>query len=195
MRFLPELKTMWRAFSFAAVATIVFGCAHPSMVERPGKTAGGEPPLGREARVSLETLKTNNQAAATLDQKAKGVLVFPAVTKAGFMIGGFHGDGVLLKNGQVSGYYKTTGASYGLQAGVQKYGYALFFMSESALRYVDQTQGWEIGVGPSVVIVDEGKGKSLTTTTGREDVYAFIFDQRGLMAGMGLQGSKISRAH
>jgi len=80
-----------------------------------------------------------------------------------------------------------------LQAGIQNYGYALFFMSDSALQYVDKTDGWEIGMGPSIVIVDAGMGKSLTTTTARSDVYGFIFDQKGLMAGMGLQGSKIVR--
>ena len=66
-------------------------------------------------------------------------------------------------------------------------------MSDSALRYVDNTDGWEIGMGPSIVIVDEGMGKNLTTTTAKKDVYGFIFDQKGLMAGMGLQGSKIVR--
>jgi lipid-binding SYLF domain-containing protein len=69
----------------------------------------------------------------------------------------------------------------------------MFFMNDSALAYLDKSEGFEIGVGPSIVVVDEGKAKTLTTTTGRSDVYAFIFSQKGLMAGLGLQGSKISR--
>ena len=84
-------------------------------------------------------------------------------------------------------------ASCGLQAGVQSFGYALFFMTDSALDYLDRTSGWEIGVGPSVVIVDEGVAKSLTTTTAKSDIYAFFFDQKGLMAGIGLQGTKVTR--
>jgi lipid-binding SYLF domain-containing protein len=83
--------------------------------------------------------------------------------------------------------------SYGLQAGVQKFGYALFLMNDNALQYLNKSDGWELGVGPSIVIVDKGKAKSLTTMTLKDDVYAFIFDQKGLMAGLGIQGSKITR--
>jgi lipid-binding SYLF domain-containing protein len=93
----------------------------------------------------------------------------------------------------VAGYYNSLAGSYGLQAGVQTFGYALFFMNEAALAYLDKSDGWEIGVGPSIVVVDEGVGKSLTSTTITHDVYAFIFDQKGLMAGLGIQGSKISK--
>jgi lipid-binding SYLF domain-containing protein len=80
-----------------------------------------------------------------------------------------------------------------LQAGVQSFGYALFFMSDSALRYLDTSGGFEIGTGPSVVILDTGAARSLSTTTMKDDIYAVFFDQRGLMAGAGLQGSKITR--
>jgi lipid-binding SYLF domain-containing protein len=84
-------------------------------------------------------------------------------------------------------------ASYGLQAGVQVFGYALFFMSESALRYLDTSGGFELGSGPSIVILDTGGARALTTSTIQSDIYAVFFDQKGLMAGLGLQGSKISR--
>jgi len=87
----------------------------------------------------------------------------------------------------------TVAASYGLQAGVQSFGYVLFFMTDSAVAYLGKSDGFEIGVGPSIVVLDQGKAKTLTTTTGQSDIYAFIFDQKGLMAGLGLQGSKISR--
>jgi lipid-binding SYLF domain-containing protein len=80
-----------------------------------------------------------------------------------------------------------------LQAGVQSFGYALFFMDQDALNYLDNSSGWEIGVGPSIVIVDAGVAKTLTTTTAKDNVYAYIFNQKGLMAGLGLQGSKITR--
>ena len=76
---------------------------------------------------------------------------------------------------------------------MQSFGYVLFFMTDSALAYLAKSDGFEIGVGPSIVVLDEGKAKTLTTTTGQSDIYAFIFDQKGLMAGLGLQGSKISR--
>ena len=102
-------------------------------------------------------------------------------------------NGVLVKNRKTAGFYNSVAASYGFQAGLQKYGYALFFMNEKALKYLDQSAGFEVGVGPSLVVVDEGMAKSITSTTISQDVYAFIFDQAGLMGGIGIQGSKITR--
>jgi lipid-binding SYLF domain-containing protein len=149
--------------------------------------------LERDASKVLKTLYAKNKAARLLGEKARAVLVFPNIVKAGFMFGGQIGEGVLFKGRKPAGYYSTVAASYGLQAGVQVYGYALFFMNDGALRYLDSSDGFEIGVGPSVVVVDEGLGKSITSTTITQDVYAFIFDQRGLMGGVGIQGSKITR--
>ena len=79
------------------------------------------------------------------------------------------------------------------QAGLQVFGYALFFMNDGALGYLNKSDGWEVGVGPSIVVMDQGMGKSMTTTTMTQDVYAYIFSQKGLMGGMGVQGSKITR--
>ena len=141
----------------------------------------------------------NRDASAALTKlyekvpEAKTLLIFPTIVKAGFMVGAQYGEGVLRKKGKNAGFYNTVAASYGLQAGVQSFGYVLFFMTDSALAYLDKSEGFEIGVGPSIVVLDEGKAKTLTTTTGKSDVYAFIFSQKGLMAGLGLQGSKISR--
>jgi lipid-binding SYLF domain-containing protein len=115
------------------------------------------------------------------------------MVKAGFMFGGQIGEGVLLKGGKPSGFYSSVAGSYGLQAGIQSFGYALFFMNRAALQQLDATNGFEVGVGPSLVVVDEGVGRSITSNTLTSDVYAFIFDQKGLMAGLGIQGSKISR--
>ena len=149
--------------------------------------------LARSAEESLRSLCAGNTAAKLLNDKARAVLVFPSIVKAGFMFGGQMGDGALLKGGRVAGYYNSVAASYGLQAGLQVFGYALFFMNDAALAYLDKSEGWELGVGPSIVVVDAGIGKSLTSTTITQDVYAFIFDQKGLMAGIGIQGSKITK--
>jgi lipid-binding SYLF domain-containing protein len=100
---------------------------------------------------------------------------------------------VLWRGGKAVCYYSTAGASYGLQAGAQKYGYAMFLMNENALNALTTAEGFEVGVGPSVVLVDEGMAKSVTTTTAQNDIYAFIFGQTGLMAGVGIQGNKITR--
>jgi lipid-binding SYLF domain-containing protein len=114
------------------------------------------------------------------------------VVKGGLIVGGQYGVGALREGRKTFGYYKTVAASYGLQAGAQKFGYAMFFMTDSALQHLKKSSGWEVGVGPSIVLVDEGVARSLTTTTAKDDIYAFFFDQKGLMAGLGLQGSKIS---
>ena len=100
---------------------------------------------------------------------------------------------MLFKTGKAVGFYNTAGASYGLQAGAQKFGYALFFMNDGALGYLGRSDGFEIGVGPSVVVMDEGMAKQTSTTTLTQDVYGFIFGQSGLMAGLGLQGNKITK--
>jgi lipid-binding SYLF domain-containing protein len=121
------------------------------------------------------------------------VLVFPHIVKAGFLFGAQYGEGALRRGGRPAGYYNSVAASYGFQAGVQRFGYALFFMSDSALTYLDKSDGFELGLGPSIVILDAGAARALTTSTMRNDIYAVFFDQRGLMAGGGLQGSKISR--
>jgi lipid-binding SYLF domain-containing protein len=109
------------------------------------------------------------------------------------LIGGQYGEGTLLRKGEVAAYYSTSGASYGLQAGVQRYGYAMFLMTEKALAQLDRASGFEIGVGPSVVMIEEGMAKQTTTTTMKDDIYAVVFAQKGLMAGLGLQGNKIAR--
>jgi lipid-binding SYLF domain-containing protein len=146
-----------------------------------------------DADAALQRLYASTPAARSLASRAKGILVFPGVAKAGFIVGAQYGKGALIKNGRPVGYYNIVAGSYGLQAGVQSFDYAMFFMTNSALDYLDSSAGFEVGVGPSVVVVDAGVAKSLTTTTAKEDVYAFIFGQKGLMAGLGLQGSKITR--
>jgi len=153
----------------------------------------GRAALEADAKRVYNRLVANVPAAKAVGKQAVAVLVFPKITKAGLMVGGQYGEGVLLKEGKSSGYYNTAGASYGLQAGAQQFGYALFFMNERALAALTETGGFEVGVGPSVVVVDEGMGKSVTSITMKDDVYAFIFGQRGLMAGVGLQGNKITR--
>ncbi len=144
---------------------------------------------------ALQELLHESPQARQLAKMAKGILVFPRIYKAGLIVGGQYGEGALRVNGHTVAYFKSVGASYGLQAGAQAYGYALFLMTDKALKYIINTNGWEIGVGPSIVVVDAGTAKNLTTTTAKDDIYAFVFSQKGLMAGLGLQGIKITPFH
>ena len=149
--------------------------------------------LDDDAQAALQSLYANHPGAKSLGQTARGILVFPKVTRAGFIVGGQGGEGTLFEKGKPTAHYSTGAASIGLQAGIQSYGYALFFMSDEDLNYLKKSSGWEIGVGPTVVIADAGFGRDASTLTGRKGVYGFIFDQKGLMAGMGLSGQKITK--
>ena len=165
--------------------------ASPVLAQDKGKTEAAK--LASESQAALQKLYAAVPLAKELGKTAAAILVFPGVTKAGLGIGGQYGEGTLLKGGAAVAYYKTTGASVGLQAGGQTYGYAMFFMNANAVTQLDNAKGFEVGVGPTVVVVDEGMGKSATTTTLKDDIYAFIFGQKGLMAGIGIQGNKITK--
>jgi len=183
---------MHRIFSSVAVLAVTA----VSAVAPQTALAASAAELNREAQAALTALYAKAPAATELAKKAKGILVFPGIVKAGLIVGGQYGEGVLYKGGKVAGYYNVdnvAGGSYGLQAGAQKYGYALFFISDSALAYLGKSDGFEVGVGPSIVVMDEGLAKSTTTTTLKDEIYAFIFSQSGLMAGLGLQGNKITK--
>ena len=151
--------------------------------------------IDKKVDLALENLYANTPAAREIAKVAKGVLVFPEIIKAGLVVGGQYGEGALRIDGKTVGYYNTVAASYGLQIGAQSFGYAMFLMNDKALEYLNKSSGWEVGVGPSIVVVDKGAARSLTTSTAKEDIYAFFFNQKGLMAGLGLQGSKITRIH
>lgn len=173
------------ALVFTITATLFFSPGFTKTVvagEMDGKIAA-----------ALEKLYAKSETAGVMGEKAKAILVFPEIVKGGFLVGGQYGEGGLLMDGKPRGNFNTIQVSYGLQAGLQKYGYALFLMTESAVKWLDKSGGWELGVGPTIVVVDAGASKSLSTTTAQSEIYAFFFDQKGLMGGLGLQGTKITR--
>jgi len=149
--------------------------------------------LDKDSRQALQTLYKTEPLAERLSRTAKAVLVFPNIVKAGLVFGGSYGEGALIEGSTVVDYYNSVTGSWGLQAGAQSYGYAVFLMTDKAIRYIKETKGWEIGVGPTVVAVDEGVAKNLSTSSLQDDAYAFIFSQQGLMAGVSIEGTKISR--
>jgi lipid-binding SYLF domain-containing protein len=172
---------------------LVFAFVAGTLLSPTPATAASTAEINRDAKVALEKLYEKSSSAKTLGEKAKGILVFPGIVKGGFLAGGQFGEGALLKDGKAAGYYNTVQGSFGLQAGIQKYGYALFLMTDSAMKYIDKSDGWEIGVGPSIVVMDIGAAASATTTTVQAEIYAIFFDQKGLMGGLGLQGTKITK--
>lgn len=149
--------------------------------------------LDRDCRQALQTLYRTHPLAESISHTAKAVLVFPNIVKAGLVFGGSYGEGELIKGGTVVDYYNSVTGSWGLQAGAQSYAYVVFLMTNEAVHYIEESHGWEIGVGPTVVVVDEGIAKNLSTSTLKDDAYAFIFGQQGLMAGVSIEGTKISK--
>ena len=150
--------------------------------------------LTAKARASLDRLYSTTPEAKELRGRAVGVLVFPDILKAGLIVGGSGGNGVLFaSDGRVLGYYNAASLSFGLQAGAENFSEAMIFVSSDALKYLEKSDGWSIGAGPNVVLVDAGMAKDLSSTTLRSDVYAFIYAQKGLMGGIGIQGQKITK--
>ncbi|HIJ88204.1 MAG TPA: lipid-binding SYLF domain-containing protein [Desulfuromonadales bacterium] len=149
--------------------------------------------INRDALAALDKLYASTPKAKMLGEKAKAILVFPSILKAGLIIGGQGGNGALVEKGKIVANYNISAVTYGFQAGAQEFSYAMFLMTSDALKFIDKNGGWEVGVGPNIVVVDEGAAKSLTTTTTKDDVYTFIFSQKGLMAGVGVEGSKITK--
>lgn len=180
---------------YALVALcLASACALPALVTTSHRAvAATAADLNADSDRSLQRLYRTQPFAQTIARQAKAILIFPNIVKAGLVFGGAYGEGELKQGRSIGGYYNSLTASWGLQAGAQSYGYVVFLMSDQALRYIHGTQGWEIGVGPTVVIVNQGVAKNLSTSTLKDDAYAFIFDQQGLMAGISLEGTKISR--
>lgn len=184
---------MLNARTFLAALSLGVAPMLGAAVATPAHAAQTAEELTTEAQTALDQLYRTNPAAKSVSRSAKAILVFPSIVKAGFVFGAAYGEGVLLQGGKADNYYNSVTGSWGLQAGAQSYGYVVFLMTQKAVDYIHQTNGWEIGVGPTVVVVDEGAAKNLSTTTLKDDAYAFIFDQKGLMAGVSIEGTKITR--
>ncbi len=190
-----KLNTIVLAIASAATLALVPSCAN-GPVARTNEASASASGIASDSRAALRSLYAQNPTAKQLGQKARGVLVFPSIVKGGLVVGAQAGNGAMIRDtGDIGGYYQSTAVSYGLQAGVQKFGYALFLMDDQAFRELNRSGGWEVGSSPSLVVMDKGKSASLSTTTVNKGTYAFFFDQRGLMGGLGLQGSKITRIH
>ena len=161
----PTLKSLAITALVAASSLSLSNCANgPVTQANAANTSKSQ--LESESRAALRQLYVANPKARQLGSRAKAVMVFPNIIKGGFMVGGMAGNGSLIwRNGSIREFYQTTGVCYGLQAGIQSYGYALFLMYDSAINSVNRTDGWEVGSAPSLVVLDQGMSGSLTTST------------------------------
>jgi len=178
-----------------ALAILTVGIVSLSAWGADSAFAASASEIDRNVSQALITLYQTTPGAKLLAEHAKAILIFPNVVKGGFIVAGQYGDGALRRRGKTLGYYRSLAASVGFQAGAQSYGYALLFMDDASLEYLKKSQGWELGTGPGLVVLDKGFEKNLSTTTLHKGVYAFVFGAKGLMGGIDIQGSKITRIH
>ena len=145
------------------------------------------------ANATLHRFVQQNPSAEELGRKAAGVLVFPSVVKAGMLVGGQYGEGVLIVRGNAAGYYTIVSASLGFHLGVQSFSIIIIFVTEEALADFQRAYGWKVGIDGSIVVVTLGAAGSIDTDNISSPIIAFITDQEGLMYSLSLEGSKISR--
>jgi lipid-binding SYLF domain-containing protein len=143
--------------------------------------------------VALEQFKSDIKGGDEFLKSAKGVLAFPNVIKAGFIIGGAYGEGALRIGGETVDYYNTVAASWGFLAGAQSVRVIIVFMQEDALQKFRQSKGWEAGVDGSVTLVNVGAAGTIDTTTIKDPIVGFVFGNKGLMADLSLKGSKYTK--
>jgi lipid-binding SYLF domain-containing protein len=175
-----------------ALFLIMLGWAIPAVTSSPSAAATGEQIRSR-AEQALTQLYNQNELARQYGRKAKGILVFPEITKAGIGVGGSYGEGVLLVDGRPVEYYAVGSGSLGLTLGAQSFSQVLMFMTDEALRKFRSSKGWEAGVDGSVVAIKEGTAGSIDTTTAQEPIVGFIFGQSGLMFDASFSGAKYTK--
>ena len=144
---------------------------------------------------ALSEFKSEIGGADAVLERAVGVLVFPRITKGGFGFGGEYGEGALRVGGKSVAYYSNAAASAGLQIGLQRRRQMLVFLDQQALDRFRASDGWEIGVDASVTVITVGAGGSIDTNQLNQPVVAFVFDSKGLMYNLSLEGTKISQIH
>ncbi len=133
------------------------------------------------------------KGSAALLQSAKGVLVFAGVVKAGVGVGAEYGEGALRIGGKTVAYYSFASASVGLQLGIQRKDIIILFLQDQALKQFRASQGWQVGVDGSIVLVDVGTEGSVDTAKLNKPIVGFVVGQKGLMYNLTLEGSKISK--
>jgi lipid-binding SYLF domain-containing protein len=177
--------------SLAALLVIVSGCTTTG-------SSSGDPATRRQAidasvDNALAALYQQEKGSRDLVSRAKAVLVFPAVLEAGFIVGASRGDGALRKGGKTAGYYRTTAGSIGLQAGAQSTAMFILFMTDDALRRFENSRGWTAGVDASVTMISVGASAQVTTATAQQPVIGYVLSNSGLMAGVTVDGARITR--
>lgn len=142
---------------------------------------------------ALARLFDQVQGSRELAGQARGVLVFPDVLEAGFMFAAHRGEGALRVGGETKSFHATTSGSFGLQAGAQSTAIFVLFMTEQALAQFQSGSGWTAGADASVTLLTVGASAQVSTATAQQPVIGYVLSNRGLMAGLSLDGTRVTR--
>ena len=181
-----QIKKIKNCISLTIISFFLLSCQNVGQVD-----SGSV--INRDAELVLQTLFEIDPEAVSIYKNAPATLIIPRITKAGLILGGAYGEGVLRINEAPVDYYSLASASYGFQVGAQQYSNIIFFMTEEALQKFRVKDGWELGADAEVVFRNTGYSIGVSSKTISKPVYAIVFDQRGLLAGTSLVGAKFSR--
>lgn len=149
--------------------------------------------LEAQANATLARLYETAPGSREMVAKARGVLIFPAVIGGSFVVGVEHGKGLLRVGGRTQGYYSTTGASLGWQAGGQSKAVIYVFSTQEALDKFINSNGWSVGADATVAVGSVGANGSVDSNTVQAPVVSYVMTNTGLEAGVSLQGSKVTK--
>jgi lipid-binding SYLF domain-containing protein len=179
---------MWKYVAVIVALSVLFVFSAPNASY--AKTAAE---IDASVNAALHLFKKDVRGADEYLKAAKGVLVIPGVTKVAFIIGGKYGQGALRIGGKTAGYYSLASGSLGYQIGAQKYDLVIIFMTDQSLKKFRESEGWEAGVDAEVTLIDIGASASVGTLRSQHPIIGFVFDEKGLMAGVSIKGAKFTR--
>jgi lipid-binding SYLF domain-containing protein len=185
------------ASAVVAGSLVLAGCTATSnqgspTAESPGSSASKRQAIDANVDATLSRMYAQVPGSRELVSRARGVLVFPKILQAGFVVGGQYGEGALRAGGTTAGYYNLVSGSLGLQAGAQSKAIVFLFMTEDALNAFRSRQGWSVGGDASVALLKMGANGAVDTTTATKPVQVIVLTNAGLMADLSLQGTKVS---
>ncbi len=151
--------------------------------------------INASVNAAMKRFKREIKGGTEYLKGAKGVLVMPGITKAGFVVGGKYGQGALLVGGKTAGYYSLAEGSVGWQIGAEQYDMVILFMTDKVLKNFRSSENWEAGVDAEITIITKGAEVSVETLRSQHPIAGFIFSQKGLMGGVSIKGAKFTRIH
>ena len=182
-----KMRKFYKVFTLILCFTIVFSLyATLSYAKTKGE-------IDASVKAAMGRFKKQVKGGTEYLKGAKGALVMPRITKAGFVVGGKYGQGALLVGGKTVGYYSLTEGSVGWQIGAEKYDMVILFMTDEVLNKFRSSEGWEAGVDAEVTLIETGATASVETLRSQHPIAGFVFNQKGLMGGVSVKGAKFTK--